>query len=218
MDAGFFLANAQDHNLFKVDEYELNEGTIHRILMPSRNIEIKIKENGKNMRFSPRSASKMAKILSNDYFKESLEEIRKRRNGRLKEFCEVLFKNTDYNCVVTGSPDSPFIIVNNKLLSVFVRNFWLNFTSAPKGGEVVASIKLTKDPEFNKDELLSIIYHVEHREAYRLRYKGTNLFLSPFKHYNEYPAFACSGERIFESKTAVLAEKHTLSEYNLEIV
>jgi len=108
---------------------------------------------------------------------ESLEDIVARRNKRILQ----LFTKHGYNIRLVGDDQKPAVVLDEMVvLSCYVRNFDLYFTKEPFSDEVVKSFKLKDDSEVSSLELQEAIELSTHRPVYKIRFKGTDLFLVGF--------------------------------------
>src|ERR1035437_4853495 len=108
---------------------------------------------------------------------ETLEEMVDRRNKRILK----LFTMHGYNIRLVGDAQKPAVVLDEMVvLSCYVKNFDLYFTKEPFSDEVVKSFKLRDDNEVTNLELQEAIELSTHRPVYKIRFKGTELFLVGF--------------------------------------
>lgn len=157
---------------------------------------------------------------------ENLDEVITRRNARLLDFLDVLSVILQKEVRMIGDKNNPAIIVDdNYCLSAFVHNFDLNFTNIPRNGEVIYKVKLEKEPVYDTQLLLNAINNSEHYITKRIRYRGTDLFLTGYNSFDKkddntiYPVFSRYRPRIYfsleKAKTAI--EKYG-KDYPLQII
>lgn len=154
---------------------------------------------------------------------ESLEELVLRRNKRLLSF----FISNGFNVRIVGDEQKPAVILDEtSVLSCYVKNFDLFFTKAPFSDEIVRQFKLKHDPDVTSLDIQEAIDMCQHRPVYKIRLKGTSLYLTGYNYLNSedgvgrYPVFAKHKPKVYFD--AEYAEKLVVSlteeEYELEIV
>ena len=107
-----------------------------------------------------------------------------RRNARLLDY----FKFLGLNVRLKGNENNPAVILNDtKILSCFVKNFELNFTTKRSFGEIMFTVNLEKPNKTVKEvrpENISDVYHwlktAEHESLIAIKVKGTNLKFSGY--------------------------------------
>ena len=203
-----FLECAREGQCFKVTEYTEGDEIIHRIFIPARFVAIEVRQIGDIYRFKPRKDSRLANDIAKDYFKETVSLIYKDRNELLKKFCDDIFE--DYE--IKGS-EKPYIISSGRIISAYVKNMRLMFFSRPKNGVKIAEINLGES--YDKEKLKSLIKGAKHKRIFRLKYRGTPLYLSNIK--ATHPQFSKKGERLFFTETSVKKELENLNDNNIEI-
>jgi hypothetical protein len=154
---------------------------------------------------------------------ESLEELVLRRNKRLLSF----FISNGFNVRIVGDEQKPAVILEEtSVLSCYVKNFDLFFTKAPFSDEIVRQFKLKHDPDVTSLEIQEAIDMCQHRPVYKIRLKGTALYLTGYNYLNSedgvgrYPVFAKHKPKVyFDAEYAEkLVESLTEEEYELEII
>lgn len=154
---------------------------------------------------------------------ETLEEMVERRNKRLLRF----FTSHGYDVRLVGDAQKPAVVLNEMaVLSCYVRNFDLHFTKEPFSDEIVKSFKLKNEIEASKHELQEAIELSTHRQVYKIKLTGSDMFLVGYNYLNSedaigrYPVFAKHKPKVyFDKEYAVkLAESLANDKYSIEIV
>jgi hypothetical protein len=154
---------------------------------------------------------------------ETLEEIVTRRNKWLLRF----FTANGYDVRIVGDAQKPTIVLDEMVvLSCHVKNFDLLFTKEAYSEEIVKSFRLKADVDVSKLELQEAIELSTHRQAYKIRLVGTDLFLVGYNYFNtdddngRYPVFAKHKPKVYFDKDYAirLAESLQNENYVLEIV
>jgi len=126
-----------------------------------------------------------------------------------------------------GDVQKPSIILDEMVvLSCYVKNFDLHFTKEPFSDEIVSSFKLNSDNEVSNLELQEAIELSTHRPVYKIRLKGTGLFLVGYNYLNSedaigrYPVFAKHKPKVYFDReyAAKLVESLSNEQYSIEIV
>lgn len=153
--------------------------------------------------------------------KDDLSEVIKRRNARLAEF----FKLIGLYVRIIGDENSPAMILNDRfVLNAYVHNFELRFTDNPVQGNIIYTVKLSENPNFDKNKVISCIEDYEKRPVFRIGLRDTNLYLSGYNFLNReeklgrYPVFSAYAPKIYFTKDKadeVCKELHQ-DGYNLE--
>jgi hypothetical protein len=155
--------------------------------------------------------------------KESLDEMVARRNKRLVS----VFTRNGMHVRLVGDPEKPAVIKDEEtVLSCFVKNFNLFFTKEPFSDEIVKAIKLKHEPEVNRFELEEILDACRHRHVFKLKLKGTELFLAGYNYINSedavgrYPVFARHKPKVYFDKSYAENIANNLKEddYSIEII
>ncbi len=153
---------------------------------------------------------------------ESLEEMVARRNKRLK----YLFAKNGVNVRLVGDDQKPAIIRDEStVLSCYVKNFDLHFTKEPFSDEIVKTVKLKHEPDITRFELEEVLSICKHRPVFKLKLRGTDLYLVGYNYLNSedavgrYPVFACHKPKVyfdFEYAQQV-AENIRTDDYEIDI-
>lgn len=151
-----------------------------------------------------------------------------RRNARLVKFFQTVYSEEEI--MVIGDPNKPTVIHFSRegktiAISCYVHNFTLIFTDAPFNGQHVHSIALTEmNCKFpNKESIRKLVAETVHREVYRIRVKGTDLYLSGYnfkdktKDETKYPVFAPHGMKIYFNRGYAQELVDQYGELGLEI-
>lgn len=151
---------------------------------------------------------------------ESLEELVTRRNKRLIHF----FVSNGFNVRIVGDEQKPAVILDEiQVLSCYVKNFDLFFTKAPFSDEIVRQFKLKHDPEVTSLELQEVIGLCQHRPVYKIKLKGTDLFLTGYNYLNSedaigrYPVFAKHRPKVYFDLDYAEKLASNLKEENYEL-
>ena len=154
---------------------------------------------------------------------EPLERVVTRRNKRIIR----MFAKCGYNVRLIGDPEKPAIILDNDLiLSGYAHNFDFHFTSKPFEGTIVKTVKLHKDPLIVHDEIEEMLNVYEHRHAYKVVIKDTDLYLVGYNYLNReksegrYPVFARYNPKIYfqEEKAWEIANMLNEESYSLTVI
>ncbi|MFC2087470.1 hypothetical protein ACFLSA_04855 [Bacteroidota bacterium] len=154
---------------------------------------------------------------------EPLERVVGRRNKRILR----LFSKNGFNVRLIGDPEKPAIILDNEIiLSGYAHNFNFHFTNKPFEGQIVKTVKLHKDPLITKDEIEELLTAYEHRHAYKVIIKDSDLYLVGYNYLNRekgegrYPVFARYNPKIYfqEDKAWEIANMLNEETYNLEVI
>jgi len=131
---------------------------------------------------------------------ESLNEMVKRRNKRLLN----LFTCHGLSVRLVGDENKPAVILNETtVVSCFVKNFDLFFTSEPFSNDIIKMIKLKQEPEISRYELHETLDMCTHRPVYKIKLKETDLFLVGYNYLNSedavgrYPVFAKHRPKVY---------------------
>ncbi|MBN2349068.1 MAG: hypothetical protein JXJ22_09535 [Bacteroidales bacterium] len=131
---------------------------------------------------------------------ESLEEMVARRNKRLK----YLFSKNGVNVRLVGDDQKPAIIRDEAtVLSCYVKNFDLHFTKEPFSDEIVKTVKLKHEPDITRYELEEVLSICKHRPVFKLRLRGSDLYLVGYNYLNSedavgrYPVFARHKPKVY---------------------
>jgi hypothetical protein len=131
---------------------------------------------------------------------ESLNEMVKRRNKRLLN----LFTTNGLSVRLVGDENKPAVILNETtVISCFVKNFDLFFTSEPFSNDIIKTVKLKQDPEITHYELHETLDMCTHRPVYKIKLKETDLFLVGYNYLNSedavgrYPVFAKHRPKVY---------------------
>jgi hypothetical protein len=154
---------------------------------------------------------------------ESIEDLVSRRNKRLLSF----FTLNGFDVRLIGDEQKPAVIIDESIvLSCYVKNFDLFFTKEPFSDEVVKQFKLRHEPEVSSQEIREAIDCCQHRPVYKIKIRGTDLFLVGYNYLNSedgvgrYPVFARHRPKVYfdieyaEKLTTNLSEEG----YNLEVI
>jgi hypothetical protein len=149
------------------------------------------------------------------------DEAIQRRNKRLLNF----FIDSGIPVRLIGDDNCPAVVYKEKyVLSCYVKNFDLIFTDKPKEGSEVTRVKLQQGVSFPKEDLVKLLDNCEHRKVYRVKVKGTSLFLSGYNFLDKqnsegrYPVFSKFGSKIYFSQEYAEQICADYAEYDLEIV
>jgi len=160
--------------------------------------------------------------MGKDYYDP--DRVIARRNERLERFFELLYEGTEVHFRLIGDKNCPAIIIDESFcLSCFVKNFDLHFTDKPNQGEILESVKLQKDQQIDRDKIVGILEKVEHRKIFKVRHKGTLLYLAGYnftdkkKLDGKYPVFAKYNPKIYFSKEYAVDIIESYKDYDLEI-
>jgi hypothetical protein len=86
--------------------------------------------------------------------KNDLKEVVERRNKRLINF----FSLCGYPLRLIADENSPAIVIEDKyVLNAYVHNFELRFTDSYNQGNIIYTIKLSENPNFDKNKVVSCI-------------------------------------------------------------
>ena len=131
---------------------------------------------------------------------ETLEEMVARRNKRLK----YLFSKNGVNVRLVGDDQKPAIIRDEAIvLSCYVKNFDLHFTKEPFSDEIVKTVKLKHEPDITRYELEEVLSICKHRPVFKLRLRGSDLYLVGYNYLNSedavgrYPVFARHKPKVY---------------------
>lgn len=153
--------------------------------------------------------------------KDDLSEVIKRRNARLAEF----FKLIGLYVRIIGDENSPAMILNDRfVLNAYVHNFELRFTDNPVKGNIIYTVKLSENPNFDKNKVISCIEDYEKRPVFRIGLRDTNLYLSGYNFLNReeklgrYPVFSAYAPKIYftKDKADEVCKELYQDGYNLE--
>lgn len=145
---------------------------------------------------------------------------------RRNELLQNVFNYFKIPVVLLGSADSPAIISKSCCLCCYVHNFNLNFTSAPREGRILFSLKLDRNQQYPEDFIEKFIQwfkETPHRKVFRIAYSGTELMLSGYNFQNRelsqgrYPVFAQHGEKIYFDEAYAQSIVETYNNLPLEI-
>lgn len=139
--------------------------------------------------------------------KQNLPKMVEERNLKLDEFLLKYFPGARW----IGNENTPAIIVDKKVLSCHLKNFYLVFTDAPREGEVLFQHNINQ--ELTTTEVKRVEDWIErleiHRDVFRVKVKGVNLFLSGYNFLDKsdkddpkmrYPVFAPFHEKVYFSE------------------
>lgn len=154
---------------------------------------------------------------------ETMEELVTRRNKWLLHF----FTMNGYDVRIVGDAQKPAVVLNEMaVLSCYVKNFDLHFTKEPFSDEIVKTFKLKSEMDVFKHELQEAIELSTHRPVYKVKLKGSDMFLVGYNYLNSedamgrYPVFAKHKPKVyFDKEYAVrLVESLSNERYSVEIV
>lgn len=145
------------------------------------------------------------------------------RNRLLRKFF------TDRDCpvdVVDMNVNAPYIVWNGThVLSAYVKNFKLFFTTAPRDGRLLETIHLgsPEADKFDRRAIEKLILEGTHRKVCRVRLIDTDLFLVGYNFKDKdskqgrYPVFARHGVKYYFSQEAAQEVVDDNPDYELEV-
>ncbi|HDL74761.1 MAG TPA: hypothetical protein ENH06_00015 [bacterium] len=162
-------------------------------------------------------------MSSKKYSPQQLQELVTRRNKYLQK----AFSGFSDRIRIIGHPEKPAIIYEEKIvMSVFVKNFDLKFTSKPFNGEIVKSFKLTPTFILDREFVLSHLQNCSHRFIYKIQFLNSSLFLAGYnfrdkeKQEGKYPVFARHNPKLYftEKKAIEVIDELKNLHYNVNLV
>ena len=97
--------------------------------------------------------------------RNELSEVIEKRNARL----HALFLAMGYNVKILGSSNPAVIINDCTIVSCYVHNFELIFTSVPYGGDHVFTYKLTEAIQIDPETFHKVMSNCVHRPVLHLK-------------------------------------------------
>lgn len=170
----------------------------------------------KKERFKQRSSQEIP------HRNETIQQLTTRRINKLKN----MFNGCGHEIKFIGDPEKPGLIMDDKIiLNAFVHNFKLYFTSAPDG-DIIHEFTINTATKVSRDFLDEFLENYNHRECYRIRLIGTDLYLSGYNFVdkneksrdNRYPVFARITEKYYFSRYKAQEIVNIHPDYNLEII
>ena len=157
--------------------------------------------------------------------KNDLKEVVERRNKRLINF----FSLCGYPVRLIADENSPAIVIEDKhVLNAYVHNFELRFTDSYNQGNIIYTIKLSENPNFDKNKVVSCIEDYPKRELSKILLSGSSpkLFLSGYNFLNKeeklgkYPVFAAYIPKVYftEEKAKEITDELTSLGYDVQTI
>jgi hypothetical protein len=163
---------------------------------------------------------KYLNVMGTNYYDP--DRVIDRRNERLANFFSLFFAETTDKFRLIGDRNCPAVIVNESVcLSCFVKNFDLNFTDKPSHGDIVETVKLQKEQLIDFDRIDAVINKSEHRKVFKIKYPGTDLYLSGYNFEDKiaklakYPVFSRKEPKIYFNEVYAKEIIESFPEYEL---
>ena len=149
-----------------------------------------------------------------------MDEMLAHRNKKLLR----LFTSNGYEVRIVGELNRPAIILDEMVvLSCYVKNYDLHFTKDPFSEEIVKTINLKNENDVSKHELQEAIELSTHRQAYKIKLTGTDMYLVGYNYLSKdglgkYPVFGRHKPKVYFDREYVDKLVETLNqEYSVEM-
>lgn len=159
-------------------------------------------------------------MSSSQYTPQQLKELVVRRNKYLR----TAFSQFSDRIRIIGNEEKPAIIYEEKIvISAYVKNFDLRFTSKPFNGQVVKSFKLTSTFVLDRDFVLAHLQNCSHRPIYKIQFLNSSLFLTGYNfrekesQEGKYPVFARHNPKLYFTEKKALEVIAELKDLHYEV-